>query len=103
MPRSPSITYAVGTGRPEAMDISSTTLRNTRSLGSRVRGSTRRPPMSPATALPPLRSCAVRTRLPPPMRSPIPVATARNRPGWKSLSLPNPSTGANSRATTATR
>src|SRR3954467_12177244 len=53
MPGSSSRTYTAGTGRPDAIAISSTTLSSRRSLRSTVCESTRRPPTLCATAAPP--------------------------------------------------
>ena len=53
MPRSSYMTNTSGTRTPEAIAISSTTLRSLRSAGSAVSGLTRRAPTMRATATPP--------------------------------------------------
>ena len=50
--------YTGGTGTPDAIDISSTIFRSSRSLGSRVAGSIGRPPSISAIFAPPCESCA---------------------------------------------
>src|SRR5690606_16412749 len=56
MPASCSSTYRRGIGTPEAMAISSTTLRRRRNAGSRVSAGTSLPPICTATTSPPPRS-----------------------------------------------
>ncbi len=62
MPGSCGSTYRSGTGVPDAIAISSTTLRSLRNRGSRVSSATRTPPRLSATRCPPpRRSSIVRT------------------------------------------
>ena len=64
MPCSSSMIHTPGTGTPDAMAISSTTLSKRRSGRSVVVGSTTLPPRLCATTFPPAESCASFTQLP---------------------------------------
>src|SRR5690606_8175531 len=71
MPASCSSTNRRGTGTPEAMATSSTTLRRRRNAGSRVSSGTHVPPSCAATAAPPPRSEAMRYSEPSPITTPV--------------------------------
>ena len=76
--------YTGGTGTPDAIDISSTIFRSSRSLGSRVAGSIGRPPSISAIFAPPCESCASLTSVAMPTTAPTTVTTPKSN-----FQLPN--------------
>ena len=84
---SSSINQMPGTGKPEAIAISSTTLTSRRSSASLVCGSICLAPRSLATTAPPPLSCMVLNRLPVPMTPPVPSAVAVNTPGIQGFTV----------------
>ena len=76
MPASCSSTYNCGIGTPEAIEISSTTLRRRRSCGSRVCSGTGVPPICSAIAAPPPRRLAMRYSDPRPITATVSTDTA---------------------------
>jgi hypothetical protein len=85
IPSWPASTKTAGTGTPEAMAISSTTLSRRRSPATGVSGGTQRPPRLEATEIPPARSAHTFHAAAPPTRAAVPSATWANSPGRHQL------------------